>query len=229
MYPPLHLVRFFLDLIFPPSPLARQLRAMGVEEFVAAIPNAFDIKDERGGRSACHLLSRYKNPLVHEVIWQMKFRGDRHATGVLAGALYQLIISKIRTSVDTRETKNLPILVPVPASRKRIRERGFDQCQRLAQEIERVDARSELPHFKACLNVLKKSATAHEQKELSRGDRLRNLTGSFLVQPEYMQLIRDADIILIDDVYTTGATMHECTKTLIAEGAKSVACFALAH
>jgi len=189
-------LRFILDILFPPSPLAVRLRGMDAEDFLAAISPPFFVK-------RCHVLSRYKEPFVHEAVWQMKFRGDAHATPGLA--------------------ENI-LLIPVPASKKRIRARGFDQCRRLAQAIVKIN-----PDIRAAFDALQKTKPTPEQKGQNRADRLVNLRDSFEVTSESAHMIQGRHILLIDDVLTTGATLHECERVLIAAGAGKVTCFAAAH
>ena len=203
-------MRFILDVLFPPSALAMQLRGMDADDFLAAIPPSFAV----GG---CHILSRYKDPLVHEAVWQMKFRGDAHATRLLAEGMCRLIERTLAINEDI-------LLIPVPASKKRIRARGFDQCRRLAQAVGKIN-----PHIRLELGALQKIKPTPEQKGQNRADRLVNLRDSFEVAPECARLVRNKRMILIDDVLTTGATLHECERVLIAAGATGTLCFAVAH
>jgi ComF family protein len=210
-------LRFILDILFPPSPIAVRLRGMDAEDFLAAISPPFFVK-------RCHVLSRYKEPFVHEAVWQMKFRGDAHATRLLAEGMSRLMEKMLKKPASTTGLAENILLIPVPASKKRIRARGFDQCRRLAQAIVKIN-----PDIRAAFDALQKTKPTPEQKGQNRADRLVNLRDSFEVTSESAHMIQGRHILLIDDVLTTGATLHECERVLIAAGAGKVTCFAAAH
>ena len=75
--------------------------------------------------------------------------------------------------------------------------------------------------------LLEKRVNTRRQNELSRDERLTNLTGAF--KPKDNALIGGANILLIDDVMTTGTTLNECAKTLKSAGAVEVRCLTLAR
>ena len=77
-----------------------------------------------------------------------------------------------------------------------------------------------------CLEKIRHTAN---QNELSRRARLDNLKGAFRAQERRADLFRDRAILLVDDVMTTGATLDECSRTLLAAGAREVRCLTLAR
>jgi ComF family protein len=110
-------------------------------------------------------------------------------------------------------------LVPVPLHPKRKRQRGYDQTSILANEIAR---RTGQPVFRG----LRKARDTRQQVGLSRAERSLNLLDAFELAPG----VRVPDnVILIDDVATTGATLTECAIALRNGGAKSVAAVVIAH
>lgn len=100
----------------------------------------------------------------------------------------------------------------VPMSRKRFLERGFNQAELLAKQISRLQ-------LKSCYGFLEKTNRTHSQVGLGGNDRRLNLLNAFKIDPK---AIIPPKIILIDDVYTTGATLNECAKVLKENGAKKV-------
>ncbi len=107
-------------------------------------------------------------------------------------------------------------LVPVPLSRPRQRERGFNQCDVLGEclaEIWNVPLRSD---------VLARGSSTRSQTELTPGERLSNVAGVFSVPPTAINAVRGAHIILLDDVITTGATLGACAKVLFGAGARTI-------
>jgi len=111
-------------------------------------------------------------------------------------------------------------LAAVPLARKRLRERGFNQAQALAEELAKI---WRIPIAGRCLE---KTRETRRQAELSQSERRNNLRGAF-VCPDAAS-IKNKNIVLVDDVVTTGATMEECAKILRGGGATEVTgiCFA---
>ncbi|KXK26892.1 MAG: DNA utilization protein GntX [candidate division WS6 bacterium OLB20] len=99
------------------------------------------------------------------------------------------------------------LLVPVPLSAKRLKWRGFNQAGVIARQIDAARYRE----------ALVRNRHTPPQAELDAAARSVNLTGAFAVNRD----VRGMDIIVVDDVYTTGATARECCDTLIAAGCRS--------
>ena len=113
-------------------------------------------------------------------------------------------------------------LVAVPLARGRARQRGFNQAHLLARELGR---RVRLPVLEdACRRI---RATAL-QTGLTRAQRLENVRGSFAPGPR-ATLLAGRDILLIDDVLTTGATLSACARTLRQAGARRVCALTVAR
>ena len=117
-----------------------------------------------------------------------------------------------------------PIIVTIPVSKKRLRHRGYNHVSLIAQGFA-----SENPsECEIVNNVLEKYRETRRQAEIKvRKDRLANLKNSFHVTDPAKVLGRN--IILLDDVTTTGATFEEATRALKKAGARKVLRLALAH
>ena len=118
-------------------------------------------------------------------------------------------------------TVPLDVVMPVPLHTKRLRHRGFNQALLLAHGVSE--------RFAMPLNYdnLVRTRYTRPQVELSGRERAENVRGAFnLIRP---QDVIDKKILLIDDVYTTGATMNECAKVLKDAGAGSVTVLTLAR
>ena len=112
-------------------------------------------------------------------------------------------------------------LVPVPLHTKRLRERGFNQSLILARALGKKYG------VAVDFSLLKRRKFTLTQTGLDKKDREKNISGAFAAgSPEK---IRGRNLILVDDVYTTGATVNECAKTLIKAGAEQVAVLTLAR
>jgi ComF family protein len=106
------------------------------------------------------------------------------------------------------------LLVPVPLHRWRLWKRGFNQAAILAQAAGR---RSGTPVVVDALVRVRATTTS---RGMGRRRRAANVRGAFRVA--YPDRVKDEDIILIDDVLTTGATAEACSRMLLRAGAKSV-------
>jgi competence protein ComFC len=108
-------------------------------------------------------------------------------------------------------------LVPVPLHRSRMRARHFNQARELAQVVSSL---TELP-LRTCLQRIRSTGT---QTALGRKARQKNLKGAFRVTHCCFRQVPvpDTGVILVDDVFTTGSTLHECATTLRKAGCPSV-------
>lgn len=147
---------------------------------------------------------------VREAILRFKFRGRRD----YAPALGRALAGTLRQSADLRGA----YLVPVPVSKRRLRERGYNQALLLAREAARELG---IP----CRELLEKTVDNRAQHELQRADRQVNARNVYRVKKG--NAIPGA-VILIDDVVTTGNTLAECVKTAREAGLEVRCCAALA-
>jgi len=139
--------------------------------------------------------------VAKELVGQLKFAGAQAAAERMA--------LRLRSSLDLDRTV---LIVPVPTATSRVRGRGYDQAKLLARELSR---QTRLPY----LNGLVRSGHTH-QVGASRERRQRQLQDAFRVRdPSKM---RDRNILLIDDVVTTGATLEVAARVLQAAGAARI-------
>lgn len=108
------------------------------------------------------------------------------------------------------------VLVPVPLHRWRLWSRGFNQAALIAQGIARLSGIASDPL------VLKRSRATPSLRGLGGGERQRAVRGAFAIDPERRDAIAGRSVILVDDVYTSGATADACTRILLTEGAARV-------
>lgn len=112
------------------------------------------------------------------------------------------------------------LIAPVPLHASRQRERGYNQSERLAEVAARILS---VPLERGALS--RRRATA-QQAQLDREARHANVAGAFVARPERVSGRR---VLVIDDVYTTGATLRACAEALYAAGAADVAALTLAR
>jgi len=149
----------------------------------------------------------YHQPLVEKMIHGLKFRFIPE----LAEPLARLLIDcygKIENKLDQ------PVIIPVPLNKKRLLERGFNQSELIAQKF--------AEHFRYPLltDVVRRRRQTPHQVGLDRAQRLKNVAGAFTV--DLPESIQGQNIIIIDDVLTTGATIVEIAKVLKNAQAKKI-------
>ena len=114
------------------------------------------------------------------------------------------------------------MIVPVPLARRRLLLRRFNQAATLSQEVSRLTGVRYEP------TALVRTRATASQVGLSRPARRRNVAGAFAVPRRYAARIEGANILLVDDVITTGSTVGACARTLLRAGAARVDVLALA-
>jgi ComF family protein len=154
------------------------------------------------------------------LIQQFKFHAALDLSAVLAGLLTHAL----------REARSAPtplpaatLIVPVPLSAPRLRERGYNQAWELARRVAqalRTPADAQL--------LLRTKDTAH-QLSLPPPERAANVRGAFAVEPLRRAAIAGQHIAVVDDVMTTGATLAEAAHVLKQAGAASVQVWVLAR
>jgi ComF family protein len=111
-----------------------------------------------------------------------------------------------------KSLESADFLVPVPLYYKKLYSRLYNQSALLAMHL------SKYTNIKFLPLVLQKTKDTSSQTGLEREKRLKNVINSFSVDNNYLDLIKGKNIVLIDDVMTTGATINECSKILLSKG-----------
>ena len=204
------------DLLFPRERSVREFSASKIIER-AKRPKDWDEKD-------IVALFDYKDPLIKTAIWEMKYKNNEKAIETLAEIAHAEILNYL-SDWTLFENFTDPILIPVPLSKEKLEKRGYNQTEILAKEIVKLDNAVNLICFP---DIVIKSKDTEDQSSLkTRARRLKNLNGCFeVISPEKA---KGRDIIIIDDVTTTGATLKEMKKVLKKSGAGKVKAFAVAH
>lgn len=157
-----------------------------------------------------------------KVIHLLKYRGKIQLARPLGMLLFFSFIA-------LWDEKNIDVVIPVPLHIKRLKQRGFNQALLLVKDwgffAKTFDI--ELSHLQLKRRFLVRNKWTEPQTGLDRKRRKANIKNAFR--------IRDAEkldgkrVLLVDDVYTTGATANECSKVLLAAGARQVDVLTLAR
>jgi ComF family protein len=113
------------------------------------------------------------------------------------------------------------LIIPVPLHPKRLRWRGFNQSLLLAKQVSRKYSVPMDPF------VLYRSRETLPQTQLTEDERRKNVRGAFETDPN--KSLKQKSILLVDDVYTSGATVNECSRVLMRAGAGEVIVLTLAR
>ena len=139
---------------------------------------------------------RYYGGVLKKLILNLKYHKSFIAGKVLADLLCQIIIEK-KLSIDC--------ICYVPISKDSLKKRGFNQCSVLAKNISSI---LDIP----VIDCLVKVKETKEQKLLGKEERMKNILDAFEIKNK--EKLFKKNILLIDDVYTTGATINECKKNI---------------
>jgi competence protein ComFC len=143
--------------------------------------------------------------VVRQAIHELKYNNLRALAGLLASLLADYLASNL-----------LPgkVLVPVPLHRKRLRERGYNQSHLLAQELGKLTG---LPLVDDCLR--RQRHTPPQARTTTVDERRGNVADAFSCRDRSLE---DKQVLLIDDVSTSGSTLDACAQALKEAGANSV-------
>jgi ComF family protein len=150
--------------------------------------------------------------ILKDAIHKFKFGGKRTLSPLLGRLLVSYLI---HGDIPMQE---VDLIIPLPLSKEREKQRGYNQSRSLAEEISR--------HYSIDIDAssLRKVKDIAPQFELARNERLLNVKGAFSSSP-----LPGKNVLLIDDIYTTGATVREASTALKAAGAGSVYVLTLAR
>lgn len=138
----------------------------------------------------------------------------------MAGYLYEEVLD-ISSDITLFEGTP-PLLVPMPMSKNEKRKKGFNQCEELVREIEKLRG----DNIAIFHNALKKIRETERQTTLSRDERLLNVKNCIEADSK---IVKDKTIIVLDDVYTTLASFSEARRALLKAGARRVIGIFIAH
>lgn len=160
-------------------------------------------------------LGNYRDKQIQTLIWNIKRTPHSRLADILA-ILFRKLIANNPKDPDSW------IFVSIPITRQRFRSRGFNQSELLGWSFSKTFG------FPLITNVLYKTRNTKKQgTSKSKEERLQNLSGSFGVRNQH--LIHNKNIILIDDVTTTGSTLLEARDTLLTAGANQILAWTIAN
>jgi ComF family protein len=204
----------FLDLIFPSVCLI--CHSLSNDPVCAKCQSQLKLFESRkpffdkGGKVAPfnHILCLfpYEEPLK-QALHLLKFERKQ----ILLLWLNKLLLNQLKE--NNIDLKGIALITSVPLAKKRLKERGFNQAELLARSI---GDDWNIPYQETLLRT--KETTP--QFKLKKEARMKNLNQAFQIIT--LAPIKHKKILLVDDIYTTGATLRECGKVLTVAGAKQI-------
>ncbi len=203
---------FILDLLFPKFCLNCQKEGDYLcEDCQATLEiSGFHQRYPTSRLTDLYFALNYQKPLIQNIIKLFKYEPF---VKDLSKILSSLIIYHFQL-LDNKPNFSDYVLIPLPLGKNRLKWRGFNQAEEVGKEL------SKFLKIPLLNNVLIKIKETLPQVELVGEARKENIKGVFLSNNE--NLIKNRKILLIDDVYTTGATMEEAAQVLKTAKAKEI-------
>ena len=206
----LSILESIIDIVLPLKPRSARTRERSVT----------DIQPVTGSHEllGIHIttIMEYRDQAVSDLIRSLKYERSNYAAQ-LAGAMLADYLREELSSLKTFSP--IPILlVPMPLHISRLRERGFNQVEKVLKALPSEFRDGTLSRISS--DALTRTRPTEQQTRLPRAERLKNVEGAFAADAEQ---IKNTQVILIDDVTTTGATLASATRALDASGARVTA------
>jgi ComF family protein len=217
--------QIIIDSLFPTAKEEDRLANFDPQQYYDFAPKAFVSPIQNTSA-----IFAYQYPLTKQLIWNIKYKKIEKAINIGAYALYK----EIQNIYKQNDQKI--ILIPIPISRRRKNERGFNQCELLCQKILDLNNQSQ-PKIRLDLasNLLKRKVHQNRQTLKNRANRLSDSKDIFEIDPIALKTFAEnhdlssVNILVIDDVITTGSTIKEALENLKSSGFEIVYGLALAH
>lgn len=148
--------------------------------------------------------------IIRKLLIDYKFNGKSY--------LYKTFVKILLKNQKIFENlKKYDTIIPVPISKKRKKERGYNQSYLIAQELtDRLNYRRNETEklIEIQDNCITKTKNIIEQSKLDKEQRIENIKGVYELILKNKEKLKNKKILLLDDIYTTGSTVNECSKVL---------------
>lgn len=146
--------------------------------------------------------------LIKECIYKFKYYNKPY--------FYRFFGNSMIKYMKDNNYNDFNFILAVPLHSSKLRSRGYNQSELLAKYI---SEKLNIPY----INGLKRIKKTLKQSSKSKEERKKNLTNAFIIRrSNNIELIKNNNVLLVDDVYTTGSTVNECTKVLLDYGVNKV-------
>jgi ComF family protein len=196
-----------LHILFPPDQQSQEVALL-------TLPDLRKKLRLREIEENCHVLFNFNDAVIRKAIHSVKYQKNKKVATLFGTCLREILLAQEVSSDNV-------VICPVPQSKKRRRERGYNQADLIAGHINTPLYISDL---------LVKHRHTKSQTSFSRKERLSNVSDSLSVNQKYNDYIhiKKLPVYVIDDVCTTGATAQEALRALRAGGFENVSYLAVA-
>lgn len=165
-------------------------------------------------KNAASFMIFQKRGMAQKLIHSLKYKG-RTEVGITIGRMYGYELK------NSEWDKSTDIIIPIPLHKKKLRQRGFNQCDFFARGL--AESMGVL-YNTTCIT---RADGADSQTKKSRYSRWKNAEGKFIVADA--ELLKGKNILLVDDVVTTGATIEACAQAILAIEGTTVSVATMAY
>ena len=215
--------RLVLDVVFPVPIRLETLSKLSATTLLTTAKHASN--DTVLSKANTEAVFAYRDPLIRDAIRAFKYEGIRQLGRVFAETLYDTLHEDVSYDLLLSTSGSPLLVVPIPLSRERYLERGFNQSEIVAEHFVQLFESKKI--LLASHVLVRNRNTERQALRPGRAEREENIRGCF--STPFPEQIAGKHIILIDDVITTGATMREGRQALLDAGAVHVRCIAIAH
>ena len=149
--------------------------------------------------------------VMRKSIYRFKYNGRSEYAEFFAQEIYRKYADKIKSY-------NADVIIPVPIHKSKLKSRGYNQAYLIAKELSKL---TQIPVNNNYLIRVKKTKV---QKNLGAKERSANLKNAFKIRVNKVQY---CSAILIDDIYTSGATLSACSRVLLSHGINKIYCLCI--
>lgn len=206
----------FIEALFPLSKEEIFLNELTPEHAFEVLPKAPVFDNKVVPLPDTKAVFAYKDKRVARLVWNIKYKKDKHSIDIAVFAMLK--------NLNVGEAGKI-YLVPIPTTPKRLRERGYNQTELLIDAMVRGDKTGQVQSLK---DLLVRTKDQKRSKYKNRQERLSDAKELFAVNIKN-QVSKDTQIIVIDDVITTGSTMKQALDVLRACDFIYVRGLAIAH
>jgi ComF family protein len=154
---------------------------------------------------------------IQVIIHSLKYQGMK-GIGIFLGKSIYTLLTKVTFFTDNE----FDFIIPVPLHKTKYRDRGYNQSEQIGIGLSQI---SEIPLKK---DILFRNRNTKSQTHLSIEERKKNVNNAFSMHSDFKDIIKNKNIILVDDVITSGSTMMEAVKPLRKAGVNKILCIAIA-
>ncbi len=174
-----------------------------------------------------YALYEYRHPIIKKILTDAKYRKKWSGLKTFGPYLASSLLDIVSEYIELNNYTNI-LIIPVPISNKRFKNRGFNQAKIIAESIVENINKEDRAKYKLVDNIIKKVKDKTPQASIhSKKERLNSPKGTFeIINPD---MLAGSLCIIIDDITTTGGTINEMRRMLLASGVQDAFGLTIAH